>query len=83
MVLWYMLHVANCELSALRNFIKEFLHKLTLAKWKVNIKKSVIIPAKSVVIVGATWSQNFIHRNKDITDYLKVMFRLFENIKLK
>ena len=60
------------EAEPLILIVKELLHKLTLAKWIINVKKSVLIPTKTLTFLGATWTNDGVERLEARTQDCKI-----------
>ena len=60
------------------------LAKLNKAGWEINLKKSILIPTKSLTFLGAIWSNKGIKRNPEISYALtNVIVSMNSNLKLK
>ncbi len=51
----------------LKAIIKRLLYKLTLAKWRINTKKSVLTPSHEVEFLGAKWDGAGVTRTEEAT----------------
>ena len=76
--------MAHQDKNQLSKILKDLLLKLERAGWEINLKKSVLVPAKSITFLGATWSNNGVKRNDDLSEtLLNVILSMKKDLKLK
>lgn len=76
--------MAHKDKNELAKILKHLLIKLERAGWEINLKKSVLIPTKSLTFLGATWSEKGVKRSDDLSEtLLNVILSMRKNLKLK
>lgn len=76
--------MAHKDKNCLTKILKALLLKLKRAGWEINLKKSVLVPTKSLTFLGATWSSKGVKRNDDISEtLLNVILAMKKNLKTK
>ena len=64
--------LAHPDKNKLKQIIKVLLNKLNKAGWEINLKKSILIPTKSLTFLGAIWSNKGIKRNPESLNVFQI-----------
>ena len=63
--------IAHKDAGVLSKLLISLTHKLSLAKWVVNWKKSVVYPTKSLTFLGAIWNETGVERLASVDATIK------------
>ncbi len=66
--------LAHRDPAVLRQVVKDLLEKLTAVDWRLNIKKSVLEPQRTITFLGARWGPEGVHREEVVTQRLQAIW---------
>ena len=75
--------VAHHDPVILRNIADLLLRKFTEVVWKINTAKSIFIPSRNILFLGALWSSTGVTRLSEVSDKLRLLWQAIIFIKLK